>query len=620
MDEKEYCVEVTKELIQDNLEKVIKGIGLAGKGAYKELLIKTGKAFSRYYDTSISKYSKTKTILYRNTPVDLYDFYVNLDLEYDRKNVIDSSKINTLIEISKSIIITGIAGCGKSTLLKHLFLNTTNTIKKSKYLPIYIELRNVNDFNDSFLDFIYTNLTDFNVNLEKKYFERILEHGKFIVFFDGFDEISRDKTDYVSKQIIKLSDKHKENIFIVSSRPDERFVGWNNFTELKVLPLTKEKTLKMIGKLDYDTEIKELFMSEVDLKLYDNHQSFLSNPLLTTIMLMTFSQFGDVPNKTHLFYSQAFDTLYCKHDVTKVGYKREMYTDLAIDDFKNILSALCIQTYLKNEINFTEDNLLEYLKSSKEITRIDFDENNYFKDLEKSLCIIISDGTKFTFTHRMFQEYFTALFIVNNTNQKQKEDILLEIQRKILLDYVFKLIFEIDRELLEDHYIIPILEDLKRSTKFGETDKKTSYFLFFDKYFGSFMLSNNGDTGLSVPSIGGLIMLEFNKFINMMYKDIYHKSTKIPLKGFTSEIIKQKVLYFYNKMAKPPKSLRSFGYDILNINPLEVHKDKELSDFILQRQASLTESYEYAMFALEKIKVSKKQREKSINDLLIKKD
>ncbi len=616
MNDKELLLEVSTKLIQDNLEKVIKGIGSVGKGAYKELLIKTGKAFSRYYDTSISKYSEMKTILYRNNPVKLYDFYIHLDLKYNKEKIIDSSEINNLIKISKSIIITGIAGCGKSTLLKHLFLNTIQNIK---YLPIYIELRNINDFDRSFMDFIYMILTDFNFNLEKDYFERLLESGKFAFCFDGFDEISRDKTDYVSKQIIKLRDKHKENIFVVSSRPDERFVGWDNFTELNILPLTKKKTIKLIEKLDYDTEIKELFMKKVDSQLYKSHESFLSNPLLTTIMLMTYSQFGDIPDKTHLFYSDAFDTLYCKHDVTKVGYKREMYSDLAIDDFKNILSALCIQTYLKNEINFRENNLLEYLKSSKKIIHIDFDENNYFKDLEKSLCIIIKDGTKFTFAHRSFQEYFTALFIVNNTNQKQREGILLEIENKIMSDNVFKLVFEIDRKLLEDHYIITKLEDLKRSTKFGETDKKTSYLLFFDKCFNNFILSAYGGEGY-LGAVPKQIMLQFTDFVYVNYKNIYHKSTKTPLKRITKGEITKKVLYFLEKLAEERKT--RFGKDIYGatLHLLQVNEDKELSDFVLQVHTDDIECYEYSMYVSEKIKENKKQREKSINGLLIKKD
>ena len=74
----------------------------------------------------------------------------------------------------------------------------------------------------------------------------------------------------------------------------------------------------MIGK---STTIKEIFQQKfidnVKKHLYDKHKSFLSNPLLTTMMLLTFDQFAEIPEKMFLFYEQAFDTLFLKHDATK---------------------------------------------------------------------------------------------------------------------------------------------------------------------------------------------------------------------------------------------------------------------------------------------------------------
>ena len=66
------------------------------------------------------------------------------------------------------------------------------------------------------------------------------------------------------------------------------------------------------------------------------HESFASNPLLLNIMLLTYDNYADIPEKLHLFYSNAFETLYIKHDATKGGYKREFKTKLSSDDFKRV--------------------------------------------------------------------------------------------------------------------------------------------------------------------------------------------------------------------------------------------------------------------------------------------
>ncbi len=59
----------------------------------------------------------------------------------------------------------------------------------------------------------------------------------------------------------------------------------------------------------YDIETKEKFMKDLDARLYYSHTQFASNPLLLTIMLMTYSSIGDIPRKMHIFYSKAFETM-----------------------------------------------------------------------------------------------------------------------------------------------------------------------------------------------------------------------------------------------------------------------------------------------------------------------
>ena len=90
-------------------------------------------------------------------------------------------------------------------------------------------------------------------------------------------------------------------MILISSRPDSRFSSWEEFYRYGVKPLTKKKALNLIGQLEYDQELKDKFLIALDENLYEDHESFSSNPLLLTMMLLTYEQIAEIPNKIHLF-------------------------------------------------------------------------------------------------------------------------------------------------------------------------------------------------------------------------------------------------------------------------------------------------------------------------------
>ena len=91
-------------------------------------------------------------------------------------------------------------------------------------------------------------------------------------------------------------------------------MGWNQFEELYSNPLSKEQALSLIKKIEYDQNIKEKFYKELDEYLYDKYETFASNPLLLTIMLLTFESRVSIPDKLNDFFEQAFTTLFHTHD------------------------------------------------------------------------------------------------------------------------------------------------------------------------------------------------------------------------------------------------------------------------------------------------------------------
>jgi len=80
-------------------------------------------------------------------------------------------------------------------------------------------------------------------------------------------------------------------VYVVSSRPYSQFVYLSRFSVMRLQIFSKEQSLALIDKLDFrpdSPKIKEKFRKELDDRLFNTHQDFATNPLLLTIMLMTY--------------------------------------------------------------------------------------------------------------------------------------------------------------------------------------------------------------------------------------------------------------------------------------------------------------------------------------------
>lgn len=452
---------IIANLIEDNTKNMIEtftgGIKNKAKDKIKKIQIGYKIPFQNYLKKSYEKYSKIKTLLYRTEPKYLYDFFECNHLLYDRK-IIDPIDINNLLEISNFLIVKGTGGIGKSTLMKHLFING---LKKGEFIPIFFELKDFNSFEGDLMECIFNSISNLGCELDKQYFEYAMKKGDFLILLDGYDEISNSKIEQFSKDFEKMCDKYDKNNYIMSSRPNEDFIAFQRFTVLSSCEFSKEKAIGLIQKLDYDLDTKERFISELDCNLYDKHRSFASNPLLLTIMLMTYNEYAEIPDKLHIFYAQAFDTLYTKHDATKSGYKRELKSKLTSDQFMKIFSKFCFSTYMKEKLEFTQLELESTFDTIKK-QGLTFDNDKFLQDLVSSICLMYHDGKVYRFTHRSFQEYFTAKYILDLDDDSQKL-VCRKLINYRMSDTVLDMLFDMAKERFEKNVVIPYLEEIKEN-------------------------------------------------------------------------------------------------------------------------------------------------------------
>nr|WP_320116810.1 NACHT domain-containing protein [uncultured Desulfuromonas sp.] len=443
-----------------------------GKDAYKmasnEMKLYLEKTYSSYLREKWDKYSQTKSFFIRHSPVDFYEFYVPIAVE-SSNNRIDEPSFENLVNESGRVAVLGTGGCGKSVLMKHLFLSC---IKYKKQVPVFVELREINSQDLTLSQLIFDALNSESHRFDKEYIDKAIYLGHFSFILDGFDEVSNCHRKKLIKEIKLLSRSSKECSIVISSRPDEVFSGIDEFKLFKVVKMSLDSACLLVEKLPFDEDVKGKFTKELKDGMYEQHKSFLSNPLLLSIMLLTYGQNAEIPTKLSIFYSQAYEALFQRHDALKGGYKRERQTGLDIQDFAKIFSVFCLQTYDKRLFRFTRMDALDFVDKSKRHLSESFNNEGYLDDALKATCLLIEDGLDIVFSHRSFQEYFVALYISKASPEVQKK-LIGKYWKNIRSDNVICLLYEINKDLVERLLFIPIIsrfyKDIGVSKKVGIT-------------------------------------------------------------------------------------------------------------------------------------------------------
>ena len=211
-------------------------------------------------------------------------------------------------------------------------------------------------------------------------------------------------------------------------------------------------------------------MEEFDAH-YEQHTDFLSNPLLLTIMLLTFDQVAEIPRKMHIFYGQAFETLFHRHDATKAVYKRETATNLPIDQFTRILAAFSFLAYAHRRFEFSESQALTLIGKAVEVAGVEIDgrerrdfQADYLTDLCDAVCILQQEGLNLVFTHKSFQDYFAAVFLAN-VSVNDRPTLLRTAVQDRYQDNMLALLFEMNPELVEGELLVPWCEQVLKEAR-----------------------------------------------------------------------------------------------------------------------------------------------------------
>jgi hypothetical protein len=485
MDQEFNINEFAAEFVNQRIDSLFASLKEVMKEVGNDVKVLLKSTYASYLSRIGTKYGKTRSFFIRDEPRYLYEWYVPVGVSCGGIKI-HKAGLSDIYRVSNFAVIIGGGGCGKSILLKHFLLNA---IEDKKFVPVFIEMREMNAKDISLMEFVLESVNQYGLNMEENLLVKALKAGHFVLLLDGLDEIISKKRKKIAAEIEQLSKKYPENSIIVSSRPDERVSQLGDFFVFETLPLTKEQCVELVRKLPAEEEIKSKFIFDLEKGLYKKHTSFLSNPLLLSIMLLTYGFSADIPDKLSIFYNQAYEAMFQRHDALKGAFKRVKETCLDIQDFARVCSAFCIQCYDERRIKLSHTDAISYLENAKSITNLDYRAEDFLVDLCQSICMLMEDGLFLTFAHRSFQEYFAARFIVSSEPQTRKR-LLERYKVYVRQDSVYKLVHELDPVFLEFEIILPFIDDTLRALGIKKTVTIGSFLAYTKMMWDAFEFKN----------------------------------------------------------------------------------------------------------------------------------
>jgi len=557
------------------------------RAGWERFKIHLGVAYAGYLAKSYDRYSHAKTLLYKDKPRKIREFFVVPTLKKCDKHIVAANSIKDVVDAQNHfVIIKGTGGIGKSMLMRHLFLKELEK-RDLSLVPILFELRDINDQTNDYdiVEILFEKLVNFGEAIMKESMEIVLKRGSFLFLLDGYDEIESEKAIKFLKKLNNFCDKYPNNYVVVSTRPSGDFIEFKRFTVSETCGLDKAQALELIGKLDYEDKVKQLFLDALDKELYVKHVSFASNPLLLSMMFLTYDEYGDIPDKIHLFYERAFETLLIKHDRTKEGYQRKFKSGLKSDLFKKVFSHFCCLTYYSNELHFSENRLNaifeKIMNTSEELNK--FEPNDYVDDLTNNVCMLVMDGyNQYSFVHRSFQEYFTAVFLIKQTDHKAQKFGLKIIENdplRAMKDSTFYMFYDMAKERFQKNILLPIVKEVESDYQLN-SDK---YDFYFKLLVGNYHHVNRA---LSINS--GYINVFRKGFLGWFMFCLYNSVKQDQILDVVKESDKKLYAYFsreycslasYNRIAMEDVinvSNTSFGQKLTKLSELRKELDKNV--------------------------------------------
>lgn len=419
-----------------------------------------------------------------------------------------------LVTNTARILVVDAGGMGKSTLAKYLL---RKSLEELTYFPVIIELRRIK-VGQSIKQFICDHVVGSGAtDILKDAFSALLSDGSFMLLFDGYDELPDKIREQISFEINALSADLAGCPFILTSRPEAGLSSFPAFTSFNVKPLSIDEAFSLLRRYDKGRGKAEALIEKV--KGMQQVHEFLRNPLLVTLLYKAYDYKATIPLKRHIFFRQVYEALYQDHDLSKDGvFDRKKKSGLDIEDFLRVLRAVGVSSFETGEVQYSPEVFQSILqKSVKIVTPLKVDLPSFRSDLVSAVPLFIKDGVDFRWSHKAFQDYFTALFTVVDLDDVRKEKFVRLLFNSSNLgknENILLMLCELDIELVRRSFSIEYLRGLvisyRESALYSGADSDIDfglYIAFLQANFIAVKKSEYSNVTMSVEEVHKIMSL-----------------------------------------------------------------------------------------------------------------
>ncbi len=333
-------------------------------------------------------------------------------------------------------LVLGSPGSGKSVSMRKLCLDLLKESKKTKKIPVYINLKEWNeDWNldhlpekrdlEIFIRKTFEAKADFSTeSFLDEYFQRMLEDGRWYFIFDSFDEMPclmgkkncQELIDEISALLYQFMTGPNQSGGVVASRlykAPSSAVGASVTLKIQEFSDIKIKTMLKKYLVHYEEVTKLLFDGREDLV------ALCRNPFYLALLTNYISDRGNIlpKNQMELYHSFVDGRLKkCKGKLEK--------ENLSENEVYRAAKQLASFMQEKDECGLECPTGFFYQRENEAYWRKVFSILKYAK-----ICRLGGQDETISFVHRRFQEFFLVENII-----EQKQEIEYEHYRDILSD------------------------------------------------------------------------------------------------------------------------------------------------------------------------------------------
>jgi len=372
--------------------------------------------------------------------------YISLTTEMEFNDSDDVKEMTTCEALAeyKRLVILGEAGQGKTTLLQWLTVQCGRRTFEGEQeefnekVPVLIKLRSLlsQECLPDELDFYHFMAEGIEVDsAHKDWIASILESRQAIIMIDGFDEVPRERREEVLIWIDKLCKKYDGNHFILTSRPsayENTSLDHLNFNVIQLQVMNRKAQSDFVEHwhhaiaLEYDKTKPDALKQEAENLLEKLRQqkvlrNLAENPLLCGVLCMLHhDRNGYLPKDRTDLYESTCRLFLDSRDREKKVIETEKFHLLDLRNKESFLSNIAFGMTMEGKTSISPRDLKERLisksKDMPELAGKVTSEELLLFFLERSGLLVQVGANEIQFTHRTFQEFYTAKLIISEND------------------------------------------------------------------------------------------------------------------------------------------------------------------------------------------------------------